>query len=872
MGFLVGNHVPGEMLPTLLETMSDAFVALDKNWCYTYMNKRAGEIFGCDPKQIIGKHIWTEFPEGVGQPFQQNYERAMREQVPIQMEEYYPPYKKWFENRIHPTPDGLLIFFTNITARKRAEIALREREERLKELNCLYTVTRILEEIQSPPEVVLPKLIQPIESAYQYPEITCLQILVPEIVTQSKRYKETQWCQSAKIFMAGQEVGLIEVFYQKEMPLADEGAFLREERALLDSLATLIGQFLERSRVFHPNYLLTSLLELSNDGIVLCRMDGTVLTWSRGAEELYGISPLDIVGKNITQIYPREKREEFTRFTESLKNGRSISHYETTRMRVDGSTIEVSINLTPLINKEGVFDSYLGISHDITEKNRIARMLEEERVRLNALIRTIPDLIWLKDVEGTYLACNPAFELFFGHKEVEIVGKTDYDFVERSLADFFGQNDLEALKAGKPRTNLEMLTFAGNGYRGLFETVKTPMLGADGDVIGVLGIARDVTELNKSKESLLENERKLKEAQSLAKLGNWELDHLTNTLYWSEGIFEIFEINRDHFGASYDAFLNAVHPEDRERVNTVFLQSVHAKIPYEIIHRLQLKDGSVKHVMEKGVTKFSDNGEPLVSFGTVQDITERIQIEEEIRQLNLTLENRVRERTIELEAANKDLEAFAYSVSHDLRAPLRHIDGYARLLEKSIEAPSEEAQKFFKKIYESSTRMSTMVDALLNFSRLGRKPVSKEPINMERVVHQVIRGFENLQATRDITFQIGPLPVMHGDLALISIVMENLISNAVKFTAKRTHAVIEIGTVDLPNQPDTIFVRDNGAGFDMAYAGKLFNVFQRLHKSDEFEGTGIGLAIVKQIVQKHGGSIHVESELDKGTTFFLNLN
>lgn len=625
------------------------------------------------------------------------------------------------------------------------------------------------------------------------------------------------------------------------------------------------------SKAFHPDYLLSSLLELSNDGIVLCRMDGTVLTWSRGAEELYGISPSEIVGKNIKQIYPLEKQEEFTLFTESLKKGKSISHHETKRIRSDGSVIEVSLNLTPLKNKDGVFDSFLGVSHDITEKNRVTRMLEEERIRLDALIRTIPDLIWLKDVDGKYLTCNRAFEIFFGHRESDIVGKTDYDFVDRELADFFRQNDLEALKAGKPRTNLETLAFATNGYRGLFETVKTPMLGANGELIGVLGIARDVTELNRSKEALLENERKLKEAQSLAKLGNWELNHTTNTLYWSDGIFEIFEIDRTIFGSSYEAFLNAVHPEDRDRVNTTFLHSVNAKTPYEIIHRLQMRDGSVKHVMERGITRFSDRDEPLVSYGTVQDITERIVIEDEIRQLNLTLENRVRERTFELEAANRDLEAFAYSISHDLRAPLRHIDGYARLLERAITNPTAEEQKFFRKITESASRMSVMIDALLNFSRLGRKSLTKVNIDMTKAVTQLIQGFDAVKATREIEFRIGPLPVIHGDPALISIVLENLISNAVKFTGKRAHAVIEIGMVDLPDQPGSIFIRDNGAGFDMAYSGKLFNVFQRLHKSDEFEGTGIGLAIVKQIVQKHGGTIRVESEPDKQTTFFLHL-
>ena len=287
--------------------------------------------------------------------------------------------------------------------------------------------------------------------------------------------------------------------------------------------------------------------------------------------------------------------------------------------------------------------------------------------------------------------------------------------------------------------------------------------------------------------------------------------------------------------------------------------------------RFRHKNGQPVWTIASGTPIFDDKNHFQGSFAMFTDITQRKAAEEEVQRLNQQLEQRVAERTVQLETANKELEAFSYSVSHDLRAPLRHIDGFLELLRQNLDpALGEKNQRYMDIIASSARRMGMLIDDLLSFSRMGRQELTQTQVNLDDLVQSVIHDFEPETQGRIIHWQIAKLPVVTGDSAMLRVALVNLISNALKFTQLRAQADIVIGC-QRSDAETILFVRDNGAGFDMRYGNKLFNVFERLHNSDEFEGTGIGLANVRRVICRHGGRTWAEGKVDEGATFYFSL-
>jgi len=283
------------------------------------------------------------------------------------------------------------------------------------------------------------------------------------------------------------------------------------------------------------------------------------------------------------------------------------------------------------------------------------------------------------------------------------------------------------------------------------------------------------------------------------------------------------------------------------------------------------KNGSILWTRESARTVPDADGS-LVIFIVYEDITERKLVELEIKRLNKELEQRILERTAQLEATNTELEAFTYSVSHDLRAPLRHIAGFTDLLNKNASSNLDERNhRYLMMISESVKKMGDLIEDLLAFSQLGRSAMQKTKISLERLVQEVLHDFGEETDGRNILWKIDLLPEVYADLSMLRVVLVNLVSNAVKFTSTRSQAEIEIGCTSGKENEIVVFVRDNGVGLDMKYAHKLFNVFQRLHHADKFEGIGIGLATVRRIIHRQGGQTWAEGSIDGGATFYFSL-
>jgi PAS domain S-box-containing protein len=387
--------------------------------------------------------------------------------------------------------------------------------------------------------------------------------------------------------------------------------------------------------------------------------------------------------------------------------------------------------------------------------------------------------------------------------------------------------------------------------------------------------ARFITEQKEFSNLLLKQEYFLRRSQEVANVGSYILNisdpNPKNQTWESTPVLDAIFGLPQSFEKTGENWLKLMI--QREVIEKYVNEEVIGKKQkfekeYQIIRPI---DQEARWIYGSGELEYGKNKKPLRLIGTIQDITEKKKKEDEIRLLNATLESRVAERTAQLEQANKDLEAFAYSISHDLRAPLRHVDGFIRLLYSNIQQPSETVTGYFEKISTASKRMSIMIDDLLTFSRLGRKALVISPVNLEALVWDIIEHMKPDIINQEVQWIILPLPIVNADHSLLRMALENLLSNALKYSQKKPKTIIEMGTVKDEDNNVEFYIKDNGVGFDMAYAEKLFGVFQRLHTNEEFEGTGIGLANVKQIINKHKGLIRGEGKLNEGATFFITL-
>jgi PAS domain S-box-containing protein len=336
--------------------------------------------------------------------------------------------------------------------------------------------------------------------------------------------------------------------------------------------------------------------------------------------------------------------------------------------------------------------------------------------------------------------------------------------------------------------------------------------------------------------------------------------------YWNLGSQEMYGWTAEEaIGKRSPQLLGTVFPAPLEEIRAELLRA--GRWDGEV--KRTRSDGSGVVVASRWSLRRDEQQRPAAILETNNDITERQRREEEIRTLNEELGK----RSADLEAINKELEAFAYSISHDLRAPLRHMSGFAELLQKNAASVlNEKSLRYMGMILESAKRMGNLIDDLLAFSRIGRAETHKKIVNLDQLVQEAVSEVRQETEGRDVAWKIGALPTLYGDGSMLRLALVNLISNAAKFTRTRPKAEIEIGCTEEKADSVVVFVRDNGVGFNMKYANKLFGVFQRLHPPEAFEGTGIGLATVQRIVHRHGGRVWAESLVDQGATFYFSLS
>ena len=395
--------------------------------------------------------------------------------------------------------------------------------------------------------------------------------------------------------------------------------------------------------------------------------------------------------------------------------------------------------------------------------------------------------------------------------------------------------------------------------------ILSALLLAGGSVVAWL-LWRNV----RSDEAVRASEQRLKEAQRMAKVGHWSLDLRTRDFIWSDEVYRIMAMRRGSDGTAYRDIYQRVHPDDRAGFEEAFERAIKEGIGLDIAHRVVLPDGSVKHVHALGIFE-NENGEPVRCQGSVQDVTEVRAAQLAMEQLKDGLEVRVEVRTRELASVNKELEAFTYSVSHDLRTPLRSIHGFASLLEEESESLSPEGRSHLRRIQDGARRMGLLISDLLTMAHQSRAVVHRQRLNLSELAQAVVQDIEREDMQRKVVWRIQPELWVWADPVLMRVVLQNLLGNAWKYSQQEAQAEISLERVGQIGGMTEFCVRDNGAGFDMAYVDQLFQPFKRLHAHHEFEGSGVGLASVHRLVQRHGGTVRAEGEVGRGAALYFTL-
>jgi PAS domain S-box-containing protein len=629
-----------------------------------------------------------------------------------------------------------------------------------------------------------------------------------------------------------------------------------------------------------------AIFESALDALITMDAEGRIQDFNPAAEQMFGYGQSEAVGRTVAElIIPPQLRERHREMLRSYLETGEITvlgrRIQMPALRADGTEIPVEFSIA-VMKRPGLPPFFTAYLRDMSERLRS----ERATAHLAAIVKSSDDAIVSKDLTGTITSWNEAAERLFGYRADEMIGQPVIKLIPPDRRDE-ERRILEKISQGETIETYETIRRRKDGTDFHVSLTISPLFDAQGNVIGASKIARDITHRVQQESVLAQSRERLRQALQYQEAvvnnmgeGLYTVNRQGLVVSMNHAAEKLFGWTKEELvGRKMHDLTHYKHPDGSPfpAEDCTELQVLRNGTPLlnceEVFIR---KDGSFFDVVYSSAPIRS--GDDITGLVVVfHDVTEQKRAENSLRDRDRALtaaNDELNQQKAGLAEANKELQSFSYSVSHDLRAPLRTIDAYVRIVEED-HGPllNDEVRRCLGIIRNAAGQAGELIDDLLELSRLGRIGMDFRPTKMTELAREAAAELDLTENQRTVDVTVGDLPECRGDWRLLKLVWANLLANAFKFTRWRAMAQVEVGWLPDDRQPDACvyYVKDNGVGFDMKYVHKLFGVFQRLHLKDEFEGTGVGLAIVQRIVQRHGGRVWAEGKIDGGATFFFSL-